>query len=494
MNPMARNRLFACLALYSALGLAWAAFARWVVPPMLVAEHPGPFIEALKRLLHVPPVVFLCHDLLGRWRELSGAVLIAIALHLTIVIILGWRERASTAAESSRRMDLVLGLLAAAFLAVAAITPTRQDYYFYLQIWYQVRTGVDPWFIVAGGNGLAPLNAYGPLFNPMARLAWLNPVAPRLLFSYAYILFAIRMTRGFADARPASAMRTAGLLALFWNPFPWVEVAFYGHFDLLIGLACLGTGRALARGWDIRAGLCLAGGVLLKYLPIVLLPFLAIDRDRGRLRTRFLAVSLATIAVGLTECWLIWGSSMFLPLKLAATRHESTFSIFRFLNSPHSPLYRFGISMNFAELSTPVLLSALGITWWWCRDRKPDLETTAVVVILVLLLFYRVGYPRYQMVLFVLSAAWLLAKWEHFRHRTALVAAMVLYWTWITACDVAYMLEEACDVFVNWEAIEYSAGGPTFVVGLVLLACVVCAAPREVPAVVEPPHTSDPME
>jgi hypothetical protein len=477
---MVRTRIYAWVTLYLALGLAWAAFARWVVPPMLAAEHPGPFAEALKRFLHVPPVVFLCQDLPGRWREFSMAVGIAIALHLTIVLILGWRDRGTDVRGPSRRMNLAPGILAAAFLAVAALLPIRQDYYFYLHMWYQVRDWEDPWFLVSGQNGLAPLNAYGPLFNPLAVLAWLNPVAPRLLFSYAYILFAIGMTHGFAAGRPPSGMRTLALLVLFWNPFPWVEVAFYGHFDLLIGLTCLGTVLALARGWDIRAGLCLAGGVLLKYLPIVLLPFLAMDRDRGRLRTRFLAVSVAAIAAGLAQGWLIWGSSMFLPMKLAATRPATTFSIFRFLNGPYSPLPRIGISMNFLELATPVLLAALAITWWWCRDRKPDVETTAVVVVLVLLIFYRVGYPQYQMVLFVLAAAWLLRNWDQLQGRTALVVAMGLYGTWITGCDVAYMLEEAWDVPVNWDSISYAAGFPTFVLGSVLLGCVVRAAPRQV--------------
>ena len=28
-------------------------------------------------------------------------------------------------------------------------------------------------------------------------------------------------------------------MAWFWNPFPWVEVAIRGHFDILAGLACV---------------------------------------------------------------------------------------------------------------------------------------------------------------------------------------------------------------------------------------------------------------
>jgi Glycosyltransferase family 87 len=500
MNPTDRTRLMAWVTLYSALGLGWAGFARWVVPPMLVAEPPGRLAAALKAYLHVPPVVFLCQDTLGRWREVSGAALIALALHLTIVAILRRCDPAASGrrspreARAARRMNLTLGLVAAAFLAVAVISPMRQDYFFYLEIWYHVRHGQDPWFYVFGMNGKVPLNAYGPLFNPLAGLAWINPVAPRLLFTYAYILFAISMTRGFEAGRPPSGVRSLGLLILFWNPFPWVEVAFYGHFDVLIGLACLGAVRAWIRGWDIRSGGCLAAGVLLKYLPIVLLPFLAIDRDRGRIRIRFLAVALATIAAGLVASCLIWGTSTFLPLELAATRQSTTLSIFRFLHGPYSPLGRLGFQGNVEDLATPALLLALGGAWWWSWLRKPDIETSALVAVLVLVVSYRVGYPQYQMVPFVLGSAWLLGHWDRLKNRTAPLVAMALYFGWLAAFDVDYMLDDAWKVNIYLDSLQDAAGLPTFLLGLALVVCVALSAAREVPDAVGRPHASGATE
>ena len=47
--------------------------------------------------------------------------------------------------------------------------------------------GHDPWFTVFGEFGDAPLNAYGPLFNFLAAVAWVNPLAPKVLFAYAYV-------------------------------------------------------------------------------------------------------------------------------------------------------------------------------------------------------------------------------------------------------------------------------------------------------------------
>ena len=79
------------------------------------------------------------------------------------------------------------------------------DYFFYLNMWYEVRQGHDPWFMVFGIEwDRVPLNAYGPLFNLLAVLAWVNPLAPKLLFAYAYILFSVWQIKEFAASRRLS--------------------------------------------------------------------------------------------------------------------------------------------------------------------------------------------------------------------------------------------------------------------------------------------------
>ena len=78
-----------------------------------------------------------------------------------------------------------------------------------------------------------------------------------------------------------------------------------------------GVDPSMERGHDVRAGMSLALGVLLKYMPVVLLPFLALDR--GRLRTRFLQVAVVSIALGLAyELLLCRGPSTLSPLGFAA--------------------------------------------------------------------------------------------------------------------------------------------------------------------------------
>ena len=109
---------------------------------------------------------------------------------------------------------------------------------------------------VYGRDGHVPLNAYGPLFNLLTALSWVNPYAPKLMFAYSYIIFAISQIKSFTASRAPSPVQSIVLLALFWNPFPWVEIAVRGHFDILVGLSCLGAIRAWARGHDIRSRGC----------------------------------------------------------------------------------------------------------------------------------------------------------------------------------------------------------------------------------------------
>jgi hypothetical protein len=482
-----RTRPYAWIVIYAALALGWAGFARWIVPPLLAAEPPGRLAAAVRRYLAVPPVLFLTQDPLGRWREVSEAVLIALALHLAIVGLLRRQDRRSAAertageARAARRMSHVLALLAAAFLAVTALSRVFQDYYFYLEIWYHVRHGRDPWFIVYGQLGAVPLNAYGPLFNLLGLPAGINPLAPKLLFAFTYILFATSAIKGFLAAHPPSGLRALGLILLFWNPLPWVEIAYYGHFDVLVGLACLGAARARGAGRDIRSGACLAAGVLLKYLPIALLPFLAIDRGR-RLRYRLLVAALVPIAAGLGLSTLIWGPSTFLPLKLAATRSSTMMSIFHFLRGRYSPLPRFGILPNLEDLAPCAQLLALGCAWMWARIREPDVEASAAVAAAITVLLYRVGYPQYQTVPFVLGSAWAVHRWDRLRGRILLALAMAGDFGWLAAFDVYYMLVDQWHLNSAWAQVQDLSGLPTFLLGCAFVAAVVRAAPPQVSA------------
>jgi Glycosyltransferase family 87 len=483
-----RPRVYTLIVGYVALALAWMAFAGWVMPALLTAEHPGRTVAAVKHYIDSFFSAFLPRDAVGRWRLVAGEVLIAILLHLTIVLILrrydsrAGQERSPTENRADRHTSVWLTIISLVFLAVTVISGPIHDYRYFLNMWYEVEQGHNPWFLVVGSNGQVPLNAYGPLFNLLTGVYWVNSLAPKLLFAYSYILFSIREIKGFTATHRPSATSLAMLTVLFWNPFPWVEIAIRGHFDILVALLCLGAIQAWATGRDFISGTCLALGVLLKFLPVVLLPFLALDR--GRIRPRFLFASIAVIALGLGLGYLVWGPTMFSPLTFVATRRSNFLSIFYFLRSRYSPIAHFMNYNNVDRLAPVILFVALLRAWSWYRIRHPDIEAACVIAAVVTAIFYHPGFPQYHMVPFVLGASWTVRHWGVLRDRPARIVAVAGYLGWLAVVDSYYAFIDDNCVGGFWDFVQAFAGLPTFLFGCAFLAAVVLSAAPASPGVV----------
>ncbi len=338
--------------LYAVAGLGWLLLAWVVVPIIIAAAHQGRSIAPLNRFFQTRAAQHPLAHYLDLWHAFAIAVLSAGALHLAVVL---WLSRV---ADRRKRRGLIV--FAALFLASTVLSGPRHDYVADLEIWDTVQRGGDPWWLVVGRN--SPLNAYGPLFNVLAPLATLNPLAPKLLFAMIYVGFVIALIH----QRRRLSWMDAGAWLL--NPFPWVEIAYFGHFDVLVALACVLAVRLRVRNRDGAAGASLALGVLLKYVPIVILPFLSLH-DR-RARPRVLISAFVIITAGMSASVLMWGTSTFRPLTFAATRGSNLLSIFRFLRGSFSPLRWVVAHPNVDRLSLPTLAIAGGTVFALCVKRR----------------------------------------------------------------------------------------------------------------------------
>lgn len=108
----------------------------------------------------------------------------------------------------------------------------------------------------------------------------------------------------------------------------------------------------------------------------------------------------------------------------------------------------------------------------WCRSRRTDPATAGVLALLVTLLLYRSGFPQYQMVLLMLASYWVAQTWDTRRHQTALAIALVGYFGWIAAFDVAYSL-----IGDGTPQLEDAVGLPTFVLGCAFGVCLLWSEP-----------------
>jgi hypothetical protein len=392
--------LLPLIAIYAIFCIVWVAFAHWIAPAMIVAAY-----DTLQP--SATPLIDASID----------AVPLAAILHLGIVLFIRAIDRKHKAppdtAEVDSRINVVLVVFSAVFLAISilAVAVPGGDYGSYVNQWNGVLAG-RPW-------DSELYNAYGPLFNLLAPLLWISLLANKLLFAVAYLLYVIWLIKDFGAGR--------GLVALSWpvvvlwliNPFPWVVIAYFGHFDVLVAVACVAAVHGQMRGKDIFSGACLAIGILLKFLPIVILPFLVVDERRFRFRLFFSCVVLVISSFAISV--LVWGSSTFSPLTFAATR-EPDLSIYNLLS-------HFRVLPNAAAdwLEKLLLLTAGLGTFTWCVVRQTSPALSASLAVLVTLLFYRIGYIQYQLVLYLLISYWAVSEWDKLKRYTILESLLVCY-------------------------------------------------------------------
>jgi hypothetical protein len=403
---------------------------------------------------------------------IAGVMLLAIFWQLRR---LDWRDAEGEGGRVWRGESLlsfVLLALSAAFLGATIEQGVRQDYFLYRGIWGVVREGHDPWWLTLGFWGNYPTNAYGPLFNGLAIFDWFNPILPKLLFAWTYLLFAVGTIKATRRAMSRGLLTAVGGIIWFWNPYAWIEIARYGHFDVLIGMACVAAVAARTVRRDVPSGASLALGVLLKYIPGVLLPFLILDR--GRFRLRLLGVAVAGILIGFGVSVLLWGPATFRPIRFAVGRQSEYLSVYRFLEGTYSPIHGLDIRRDLHYLVTPLLLLALLRAWNWCRRRCTEPASAAVLAILITLLLYQVGFPQYQMVLFVLASYWIVRKWEALMRRQLPLVALGGYFAWIATFDIIEATKG-----VDYLAMRDWAGLVTFVLGCLLIAGIVRSSPIE---------------
>jgi hypothetical protein len=476
------RRATSLAALYAVPAAAWVVVARGLVPPIIRDAYHGRSLPPLNRVFQrrIPHPVEHYLDL---WRAAWQAILLAWLFHLIVVLVVLATDRRlgeGRSPEDRRRagtIDRWLIAFALAFLLFTVLSGPRHDYVAFLEIWAAVRGGSDPWWIHERFG--YPLNAYGPLFNLLALPAWCNPLAPKLLFALAYCLFAAIFLKG-GMARPGPlGFPAMGLLAWLLGPFPWVEIAYYGHFDVLVAIACVAAVAFVLRGREVLAGASLAVGFLLKLIPVVIVPFFALDVDGRRVRSRFLAGAGIPMVLGYVASDLIWGRSTFRPFAFAATRGSTLLSIFRFLRGGASPLRRFMDHPDLDAWSTRCLAVAGLLAFLACRWRRADPATSALVAVLTTLLFYQVGFIQYQMILFLLMAYWLGRYGPLLGRHPGLAFAIGGYFGWLSLFDLFYCYAGGImQADGPWGWVADRVGLPTFLLGSFLLANLLRVAGR----------------
>lgn len=483
MAAVLTRRTGMIIGLYLVCLSLWICFATTVAPTVIASAHAGENSGSAARWVSGFSRSRPLADVLKSWRVTTGAVVLGGVLHLGLVLAIGAWDRRWKPVENEGRAWLrrssswLLIAISLVFFLATIQAGGVQDYPLYIQIWGEILKGGDPWYLVPGGGGSFPLNAYGPLYTVLALPTLVNPLAPKLLFAFAYWMFVAWLVKDLGPSRRLPGW--AALVLVLWhaNPYAWVEIAAFGHFDVLVGLLCVAAVETRLRDrWGESAG-WLASGILLKFFPVVLGPFLMLDR--GRIQYRYVIGTIALVAAGMSTACLVWGSSALRPITFAMGRESAHLSIFRFLRGPYSPIGRDTLLFSPDQWATPILMAALYKTWSWTRRIRFETAASCVLGVTVTLLLYKVGFPQYPMVLFMLGSYWLVRDHQTLTNRRMLIAAFCGYFAWIAYFDVL-MYRERFEGLTDW------AGVPTLLLGCLLVGCVIRSGPRDAADVAQP--------
>jgi hypothetical protein len=368
-------------------------------------------------------------------------------------------------------------LFTVAAVGASLTAGARHDYVHFLEQWDHTMSGGDPWD--QGLHGENP--GYGPLFNAFAPLARWFPLLPKLLFTAAWLATAIALGRLYR-AEPRSRHLAPVVLAYFaLAPYFWIEIALYGHFDILPAATTLAALHLTLRERPKVGAGVLALGALLKTTPVIALPFMLTARPR-RWRGILLAFVGAVVAVLLVS-YFIWGPSTLTAVLLPARQESDLFSIFRFARGRYSPARLFTDTPDLDAASLPLVIVAGLLLVLALGRARAHLVLATIVTFIVVFALFKLGHPQFQMVVFVLAPYLLLTMPERIRHDRVLLVGLGAYLGWFSLLDLVYVLGGRLRE-PPWLELRELLGLPTF--ALALAVAVLLWRYRNQPVVVPP--------
>jgi hypothetical protein len=400
----------------------WLLFARIYAPLLVKAGYEQRSLAVVNQVFEgrsIQPV----DQYLKRWEELCRTWTVALIMVLCVPLGAAYFGLDRLMARSSAVIpagadalilwtSAVLGIL---ILVVSLRTGAIQDYRAFESIWAAVLRGEDPWnCFEPGQNGLPTISgayAYGAAFNVLSILTLGGLLLPKAFFAAVRILWSVSVARSIAMSHPTSKRAPIlALLACLLNPFFWVEIVLYGHFDILHSVLMLCAICLSAAELGAGAGAAIGLGTLLKFLPALILPVLAVtDRKTvavqfhgpgcwRRIRADVLTGCLGTVALGFGTSYLVWGTSVFQPLFQVISRGSALLSVFHYLKVPYSPLALAGRQTMYLSYLVNLVKAVVALFGGLALLRyvlgRIDAATACALTALSALTFYNVGFPQ----------------------------------------------------------------------------------------------------
>jgi hypothetical protein len=255
------------------------------------------------------------------------------------------------------------------------------------------------------------------------------------------------------------------LVLLLINPLTFRLGIIAGANDLAVASLLLWAIWTRHSGKYLLCGAFLGLAALLKFYPLVFLPFIAVDQ--GRFNIRVIGVAIIVVLAGMGVAATAWGASILSPLLFAMDRNTAWLSAPSALAELRSIVGDWPAAIT--ERYNTVLVGLTAITCLVVAQRwKIRWEWAVSVFPLTIMVVYRLGHPQFHLsILAVMVASSFLSKDRY------VMWAFVPYACVISIFGLAFPLGSVSPV---WPMIERWSGLAVVTSALFALVFVLYAA------------------
>ena len=240
------------------------------------------------------------------------------AQKMNLDALLSPSRKTASAAHLAAIIALILWSLLMFYLAWQQ--GVQHDHRRYLQQWQLLLDGADPY-------PWRGKNTYGPLHTLIGYLLPAGRLAPKLFMVGALLVANAALALSLLRERGLSPILIVYLLAVPTNVLVVGVGVVYGLNDALVAALLVMAVLLRLRGKFVATGITIGAAALVKYYPLLLLPFFALDGKR--LHWPVIASGLAVFGAGMAAAYALWGEGVLERMSYGADRGAKHLSILR---------------------------------------------------------------------------------------------------------------------------------------------------------------------
>ena len=290
----------------------------------------------------------------------------------------------------------------------------QHDYRAYLSQWQLLLDGADPWS--------TKRNTYGPLHTIVGYLLPYGPLAPKLLIVSALLLANAALVFNLMRERGVSPILIIYLFAVPANVLAVGVGVVFGLNDATVAALLVTAVLLRLRGNFVATGAVIGAAALVKYYPLLMLPFFALNGRR--LHWPVIASGLAVFSVGMAAAVSIWGDGLLDAISYGADRKTKLLSI---LGPLKKLLGDVGIVRWVRDYNAYLVVSGVAAVFLYAWRAERNWLEASVLGYLVMLTLYKVGHQQFYLPwLFMVAALPLINKQSADRMAIIFLPAVLL--------------------------------------------------------------------